>query len=332
VAPSGGNEVARILVIGGTLFAGRALVERLLERGDDVTIMHRSQTSPFGDRVQRIRCDRGDIPAVHAALKDKTFDVVFDNVYDWERGTTGEQVRAAAVATARGLSRYVFISSVAVYDHGLDHHEDEPLTSSPDRDPYSLNKADSERALFELHRTEGLPVSTVRPAFIYGPHNLFDRESFFWDRIVADRPVIVPDDGSRLMQWVSADEVARTLIAAADNDVARGRAYNLGSYPPVSQADFVRTLARAAGREPKLAFVPRARIEAAGGQLFAPPLYFGVALDMPPITMLMDHTRNELGIEVEPLEDGLRETFQWYRQQPRPQPDFSWEDRLLASG
>jgi hypothetical protein len=41
--------------------------------------------------------------------------------------------------------------------------------------------------------------------------------------------------------------------------------------------------------------------------------------------------RSELGLELRSLEDGLRETYRWYRNQPRPQPDFDWEDRLLAS-
>ena len=40
---------------------------------------------------------------------------------------------------------------------------------------------------------------------------------------------------------------------------------------------------------------------------------------------------SELGLDLTPLEDGLRETYRWYQQQRRPQPDFSWEDRLLAS-
>src|SRR4029079_17237223 len=99
--------MARALVIGGTLFIGRALVEQLLERGDEVVIMHRGRGTPFGSRVGEIQCDRHDIAAVRAALEGERFDVVFDNVYDWQRGTTAEQVTAAAQAVASGLRRYV---------------------------------------------------------------------------------------------------------------------------------------------------------------------------------------------------------------------------------
>lgn len=322
--------MARALVIGGTAFIGRALVEQLLERGDDVVILHRGKTTPFGNRVSEIYCDRNDAAAVRAALSGETFDVVYDNVYDWQRGTTGEQVSAAAEVVSKNLKRYVFMSSVAVYPEGGEYDEDAPLVRSDSPNKYAAQKADSERALFELHRSGHLPLTTLRPAFVYGPHNLFEREAFFWDRIVADRPIIIPGEGDRTMQWVHARDVARAAVLAADTDRANGHAYNLANYPPVTQVEFVELLARAAGRNAKLVHVTREQIQHAGGGLFAPPYYFGAYLDILPITVRAERVRTELGLELMPLADGLRETYEWYRRQQRPRPDFSWEDRLLA--
>ena len=322
--------MARALVIGGTLFIGRALVERLLERGDDVVIMHRGRSHPFGDRVGEIRCDRNDVAAVRAALRAERFDVVYDNVYDWRRGTTGAQVAAAADAASDGLGRYVFTSSVAVYREGTGLDEDAALVGSNDPNVYGAQKADSERALFALHRERGVPVSTLRPAFIYGPNNPFDREAFFWDRILLGRPVIVPDDGSRAMQFVHVGDVASAAILAANSDAAIGRAYSLGNWPPVTQVEFVRLLARAAGREVKLVHIPRERLLRAGGGLNDPPYYFGAYLDLPPKTVRPDRARAELGLDLVRLEEGMRETFRWYEQQRRPRPDVAWEDRVLA--
>lgn len=323
--------MARVLVIGGTLFIGRALVVQLLERGDEVVIMHRGKETPFGKRVTEIRCDRNDIAAVRSALSDTHFDVVYDNVYDWERGTTADQVTAAAIATANGLGRYVFTSSVAAYPPGGEYDEEDPLVPSDFPGVYGAQKADSERALFDLHRRKGVPVTTLRPAFIYGPNNPFDREAFFWDRLHAARPIIIPEDGSRTMQWVHVRDVARAAVLAASSDAAVGRAYNLASYPPITQIEFVELLARIADREPHLVHVPRDQIQQAGGELFAPPFYFGVYLDIPPITARVDRARGELGLDFTPLEEGLRETYTWYQQQRRSQPDFSWEDRLLTA-
>lgn len=324
--------MARVLVIGGTLFIGRAMVERLLQRGDDVVIMHRGRGTPFGARVEEVRCDRNDTAAVRRALAEARFDAIFDNVYDWQRGTSADQVRAAATAVADGLGRYVFTSSVAVYPPGGDYAEDAELVPSDFPNAYGAQKADTERALFALGRERGIRVTTLRPAFIYGEHNPFEREAFFWDRLRAGRPVIIPGDGRATMQWVYSQDVARAAIAATETDGAIGRAYNLASYPPVTHVEFVRLLARVAGVDAKLVHVPRERIQELGGGTFAPPYYFGAYLDIPPITVRADRVRAELGLELTPMEDGLRETFRWYERQERPKPDVSWEDEVLASG
>jgi 2'-hydroxyisoflavone reductase len=323
--------MARVLVIGGTQLIGRALVEQLLARGDTVVLMHRGASTPFGDRVTAIQCDRNDEAAVHSALANERFDVVYDNVYDWQRGTTPEQVVAAARASARGLSRYVFTSSVAVYPTGGPYTEDSPLVPVDHPDVYGAQKANSERALFALGTSDGLPVSTLRPAFIYGPHNAFDREAFFWDRLRDGRPIIIPDDGQATMQWVSAHDVARAAILAATHDVAIGQAYNLGNYPPITQLDFVHLLARAAGREARVVHVPRARIHQLGGSLMQPPNYFGVYLDIPAITVDSARVTEQLGLTLTPLEDGMREAHAWYAQLPPVARDYAWEDTLLKA-
>ena len=322
--------MARALVIGGTLFMGRALVDQLLERGDEVVIMHRGKGTPFGDRVGEIICDRNDISGVQAALSGKQFDVVYDNVYDWQRGTNAEQVVSAAKSVAKGLKRYVFTSSVAVYYPGGEHAEDAELVAPDFPNPYGVDKANTERALFALGREHGVPVTTVRPAFVHGPYNPIDREAWFWDRLLADRPILIPGDGLATMQWVYSKDVARVAIRAVETDAAVGHAYNVANYPPITQIDFVRMLARVAGTNAHLVHVARERIQELGGGVMAPPVYFGVYLDVPPITVRTDRVRNELGLELTPLEDGLRETFKWYERQERPSPDYSWEDKALA--
>lgn len=322
--------MAHALVIGGTSLIGRPLVEALLARGDVVTLLHRSPGTPFGDRVEELSADRNDGDAVRAAVAGRCFDMVFDNVYDWVRGTTAGQVMDTVRAVSGGCQRYVFTSSVAVYPEGGVFGEDAELLPGDHPNVYGAQKAESERALFEFGRDTGLAVSTLRPAFVYGPHNPFEREAFFWDRLVAGRPILLPEDGMRTMQWVHASDVARAAILAATVDAGAGRAFNLAG-DPITQRDYVRLLASAAGVEAKLVPVPRAKIQAAGGELLAPPLYFGAYLDVPPITVSGARARALLGLELTPMEEGLRDTFLWYRAQERPAPDLAWEDRLLES-
>ena len=159
--------------------------------------------------------DRNDPGALQAALRGQNFEVVFDNVYDWERGTTAAQVEATAQGVSGDrLHRYIFMSSVAAYGDGLNHHEGDALAPDDHPEPYVRNKAMSERALFRMHQRNGFPVVTLRPPFMYGPENPFYREAFFWDRIArqsADHSARrwPPPDAVRLYQGFDRGRAAR---------------------------------------------------------------------------------------------------------------------------
>lgn len=326
--------MSRVLVIGGNLFIGYELVRQLLKRGEDVTILHRGRDNPFDGTVREIRCDRNDTAAVSRVMREGNFEYVFDNVYDWQRGTTGEQVRAAAAACGSSLRRYVFMSSCAAYGEGLNRSEGSPLAGPNHPDLYCRNKADSERALFDLHAKTGFESATLRPPFVYGPRNPFYRERFFWDRLVAGRPVIVPGDGSRLMHFVLVSDLVQAALLAAHNPDAAGKGFNIAHQEPVRQDDLVRALAEAAGIEPDLRYVPREAILRAGGQVFTEPYYFGQYFDMPAITMSTERARTQLGFVASTFQEGLAETHRDYAGGYRPageRVDFSFDDQLLAA-
>ena len=130
----------KVLVIGGTLFIGRLLVEELVKDGHEVAVLHRQPKHDFGRRVENIMADRNDADSVREALSTRRFDVVFDNVYDWERGTTAAQVEATVRACGDRLSRYIFMSSVAAYGDGLNHKESDPLAPDSHADPTSATR------------------------------------------------------------------------------------------------------------------------------------------------------------------------------------------------
>jgi 2'-hydroxyisoflavone reductase len=321
----------KVLVIGGTLFIGRRLVAELVKAEHSVAILHRRSKHKFSKRVENLVADRNDAAAVRRAIGERRFDVVYDNVYDWERGTTAEQVEATAHAMGNHLKRYIFLSSVAAYGDGLNHYESDPLAPDNHSEQYVRNKAMTERALLRLHRRSGFPVVTLRPPFVYGPENPFYREAFFWDRMRAGRPIIVPGDGTRLMQFIHVKDLVQALIRAMEVDEAVGEAFNAANPKALTQVEAVREMARAAGKKPELVRVPRERIAAAGGSAMTDPMYFGEYLDVAPITENVSKLQRVLGVKPVSFETGLRETYRWYLRQPRRKCDFSFEDRLIAS-
>src|SRR5215813_2899376 len=244
------------LVIGGTQFIGRLMVAELLKQGHAVTVLHRKPKHDLGRRVKNITADRNDAAAMKTALAGKNFDVVFDNVYDWDRGTTAAQVEGTVKAVANRLHRYIFMSSVAAYGDGLNHHEGDALAPDDAPELYVRNKAMSERSLFRLHQRIGLPVVTLRPPYIYGPGNPYYREAFFWDRLREGRSIIVPGDGRRLMQFVFIKDLVEMCLKAIECPAAIGHAFNIANARPLSQAEVVEAIAKAARKPTNFVRIP----------------------------------------------------------------------------
>ncbi len=320
----------RVLVIGGTLFIGKLLVKRLIAAGHEVTILHRKAEHPFGRRVRNSIADRNDVASIRSALAGLRFDAVYDIAYDSERGTTAAQVEATAKAIPGDLTRYIFMSSVAAYGDGLNHSEDDPLASDIHTDAYVRNKAGSERALFRMYHESRFPVVTMRPPFVYGPENPYYREAFFWDRMRLDRPVIIPGDGNRLMQFVYVNDLVEACFNALVKHTAPGRAFNVADEKPLTQVEVVTEFAKAVGKQPSIVRVPRELIVRNGGNAYSEPMYFGQYYDVPPITEAVGRVKRVLNVALTPFAAGLKETLRWYmKHAAERKPDFGFEDRLI---
>ncbi len=326
-----GAAPRKILVIGGTLFIGRTLVAELVKAGHEVWVLHRNPGHDLGKRVGSLVADRNDVESMRQILGDGRFDVVFDNVYDWERGTTAYQVEAAARVCDGHLQRYIYMSSVAAYGDGLNHHEGDALAPDDHPEPYTRNKAMTERALFRLHQRNGFPVVTIRPPYIYGPGNPFYREAFFWDRMRDGRAIILPGDGRRLMQFVYIKDLVAAMLRAMDEPNAVGHAFNIANSRAITQAEAVQAFADAASKRASVVRVPRERIHQLGGHPMGPRLYFGVYFDLPPITQIVTKAQRVLGFKPTDFLTGLKETYRWYvRHHTRHDTDYAFEDRVLS--
>lgn len=322
----------RVLVIGGTRFIGRATVPELLNRGHEVTIFHRGKTpSPFGDRVTELLGNRLDSESLRRALDGRAFDGVVDIAYPWDSRTGARELALVADALDRSPERYVYLSSVSVYgDSPL------PLTEESRRDPmlgaYSEDKIAAEDFLFEAHRAGRFAVSIVRPPYVHGPWNNIPREAWFWDRILAGRPVIVPDSGTTLFQWAAARDVAWALAECLENPNASGQAFNIAEAEPLTYSAFLDRLATVAEKPLEKVFVPRKRIQELGGSQVGSRMYFGATLDAEvDFSVSIEKARRLLGFAPTDPMDGLHEAYAWYIQNDRGRsPKFTFDQEVLG--
>jgi nucleoside-diphosphate-sugar epimerase len=177
-------------------------------------------------------------------------------------------------------------------------------------------------------------VVTLRPPYVYGPgkNNPYYREAFFWDRLRAGRPIILPGDGRRLMQFVYIKDLVRAALRSAEEPAAIGHAFNIANPRPISQTEAVEAFAKAARKPVKFVRIPREYILRVGGHPMGPRLYFGMYFDMPPITQVTAKAQRVLKFKPTDFLSGLKETYRWYLRNNRfPKPDFSFEDSLLAN-
>jgi len=330
-SPADEPESKRILVVGGTSFIGKLLVAELVKHHHHVSLLHRCPQQPFGKRVINLQADRADIDAVRRAIAGSRFDVVYDLAYDWNNGTTGRQVEAMAGLFEGKVGRYVFMSSVGAYGDGLNHHEGDALAPDDHPNPYVRNKATAERALFRMHQRCGFPVVTLRPPFVYGPGNPFYREAFFWDRFRAGRPVILPSEGHRLMQFIYVNDLVDLCLKVMDQRNVVGHSFNAANPRAITQHELVLDLARAAGiKSPDLVSIPRDFIVRMGGNVMSGNLYFGTYYDIPAITQIITKAQRMLAFKPIDFEEGLKLTYRSYLKETcHPKPDCAFEDLVM---
>jgi nucleoside-diphosphate-sugar epimerase len=221
---------------------------------------------------------------------------------------------------------------VAAYGDGLNHKESDPLAPDYHSVAYVRHKATTERMLFRMHAQRVLPAVTFRPPFVYGPRNNYYREQFFWDRLRAGRPVIIPGDGHRLMQFVYVNDLVDAMVRSMTEPRAVGEAFNIGDPKPLTQVEVVERLAKAANTEATLVRVPRDLIQQAGGNAMEEPYYFGEYFDLAPITMNIGKVTRLLKMKLTPFDAGLKETYRWYTRNHKPRASgFEFDDKLLAN-
>lgn len=307
------------LVLGGTEFVGRHLVERLVTDGWQVTLFNRGLSNPhlFPD-LPRLRGDR-DTDA--SALAGHDWDVVLDvNGYHPDQLTrTGEHL-------AGHCGHYVFVSTVSVYadfpETGVT--EDTPLAdlSGPIPSTWDAATYGALKVLCEQRVSRLFPSHTiVRPCIIAGPHDPTDRFTYWVQRLATPGPHIVPPDLTRAVQYLDVRDLATWLahLAATRHPVPSSEGTFNAAATPLPLADLLTACADAGGADPDLVPLTEDQLDAAGVRPW---------LDLPLYLPPDDATRRGMfavdasravaaGLRTRPVAETVRDTLAWVRDTQR---------------
>jgi nucleoside-diphosphate-sugar epimerase len=227
----------RILIMGGTRFIGVYLTRILVEQGHEVVLFNRGNKPAPVEGVQQIQGDRTDPAQLKDKLSSEQFDAVFDN-----NGRELSDTQPLAEIFKDRVQHFVYVSSAGVYlkSDQMPHVEGDSV------DPKSRHKGKFETETYLAEA--GIPFTSIRPVYIYGPQNYNDLEAWFFDRIVRDRPVPIPGNGMHLTQFGHVQDLAAAMAAVLGNSQAIGQIYNISGDRAVTFDGLARACATAAGK------------------------------------------------------------------------------------
>ena len=219
----------RILIIGGTIFLGRHLIEAALAREHQITIFNRGQHNP--DLYPEVEKLRGDRSCDLTALDGRRWDAVIDTC-----GYLPGIVRKSAELLATAAEHYTFISSCSVYADfdlaGTD--ETSPVKTITAEQLSEAEKIDTGerataisygemygalKALCERAAEESMPgrVLNIRAGLIVGPHDYSDRFTYWVHRVAQGGEVLAPGRPRRRVRVIDVRDLAEWVIRMAEN-------------------------------------------------------------------------------------------------------------------
>lgn len=200
-----------ILIIGGTRFLGRHIVEVALAAGHRLTLFNRGQTNPeLFPEVEKLRGDRAtDLNALEGRRWDAAIDIC---------GYVPRVVRASTERLAGAVAHYTFISSISVYADFQHLHMDEsaptgvltdPTTEEITNETYGPLKALCEQVVEQAFSDRSL---LIRPGYIVGPHDPTDRFTYWPHRVALGGEVLAPGDPEAPVQFIDVRDLAEWIV------------------------------------------------------------------------------------------------------------------------
>ena len=228
----------RILILGGTRFVGRHLVDVALARGHEVTLFNRGQSAPeLFQEVERLYGDRdGNL----TALEGGKWDAVIDTC-----GYVPRLVRDSAQLLADAVAHYTFISTISVYQEIKEKIRIDEMAKVGCLEDETVEEITQEtygplKVLCEEAAEAAMPgrVLIIRPGLIVGPYDPTDRFTYWPVRVAEGGIILAPSDPRQPIQFIDARDLAKWTIQMVEAQ-ATGIYNATGPDYPLTMQDFL---------------------------------------------------------------------------------------------
>lgn len=261
----------KLLVLGGTVFLGRHLVEAALARGHTITLFNRGQHPEVFPDVEQLHGNRdGDL----AALQGRRWDAAIDT-----SGFVPRLVQDSAEILADAVGHYTFISSISVYADFSTPDMDESaqvgkLTDETieevNGDTYGPLKALCEQA---AERSMPGQVLVIRPGLIVGPHDPTDRFTYWPHRVAQGGEVLAPGRPERSIQLIDVRDLVEWTLRMVEAGQT-GIYHATGPDHPLSMQHLLETCKASNGSDARFTWVEEScLLEAGAGPWMELPLW-----------------------------------------------------------
>ena len=309
----------RLLVLGGTRFVGRAVVQDALARGWEVTALHRGLAGTVPDGVRTLTADRTDLNALAAALGDERWDAVVDT---WDGAPA---VATAAADLLRGrVDAYGYVSSGSVYAWGSHRDEGSPVVDAePEAARGELEYPQLKRGA-ELGVLRAFPSALLaRAGLILGPYEDIGRLPWWLQRVARGGRVVAPGWPGRPLQLVDVRDLAGWLLAGLTGGLT-GPVDAISRSGHATTASLLEACVEATGSGAQLVWVGEDELAAAGAEPWTHlPCWVPEQGEFAGFLEVDTARAAASGLVCRPVEQTVADTWAWLQQAgpPAQHPD-----------
>lgn len=302
------------MVLGGTRFVGKAVIADALQRGWDVTALHRGVTGKLPAGVTALRADRTNTADLAEALGDQSWDLVVDT---WS-GAPRVATDAAALLAGRA-GGYGYVSSGSVYEWGSHVNEDSPLVegdSQAEDGDYAAIKRGA-----ELGVLQSFPDAVLaRAGLILGPHEDVGRLPWWLQRIARGGRVVAPERPERPLQYVDARDLAAWLLSGLAGSLT-GPVDVVSRPGHATTEQLLAACVQVTGSDAELVWIDEATLEAAGAKPWTElPCWVPEGNAEFDAFLKVDTARAAAtGLTCRPIEETVLDTWRWLQDEGMPE-------------